>query len=158
MDKPTYIFAGKQYQFQDYAPDVSRLYITRSVPRCNVCRRPGISYSNCQRCKAEVDKQRDQITAKGKSEKWTVKFINKKISEVKIPAVCNKCSRVGHKWVLCNYRPYCYLCSLSHNVGDVRYCLVMQSIHVMFENIWHIYKSGGNRDIVIGNYYLITPH
>ena len=88
MTKPTYVFGGKQYEFHEYQPDLSRAYINQSIPRCNVCRKPGTTYSNCQRCKVEMDKLRDEIKAKGKSEKWTVKAINKKIGDVKIPAVC----------------------------------------------------------------------
>ena len=153
--KPSYIIADGKYQFQKYHKDISRSYINVSIPRCNVCRKPGITYSNCQRCKNEMDKIRDEIKAKGKAEKWTVKLINKKIGDVQIPSVCNKCSRVGHKWVICNQRPYCYLCALSHNVGDVRYCLLMQSIYIMLENIWAIHHSGGDPK-EFSNWQLLT--
>ena len=144
LERPTYIFAGRKHQFKEYKKDISREYISQSIPRCNVCRKPGTTYSNCQRCKKQADKQRDQIKAKGKAENWTVKSINKKIADSKLPSVCNKCSRVGHKWVVCNHKPYCYLCALSHNVGDIRYCPIIQSTYIMLENIWNIQKNGGN--------------
>ena len=152
---PTFIFAGRKHQFSKYHKDISRSYMNISIPRCNICRRPGTTYTNCQRCKNEMDKLRNEIKAKGKIEKWTVKLINKKIGDTKIPSVCNKCSQVGHKWVSCNHRPYCYLCALSHNVGDIRYCLVMQAIYIILENVWLIFKSGGNTK-EFSNWQLLT--
>ena len=46
---------------------------------------------------------------------------------------------------------------MSHNVGDVRYCVIMQSIYVIFENIWSIYQSGGNPK-EYSNWQLLTQH
>ena len=143
MTRPTYVFAGKQCQLQEYQHNPSRSYINQSIPRCNACRKPRTTYSNCQHCKVEMDKLRDEIKAKGKK-KMDVKPLNEKIGDVELLAVCNGCSRMGHKWVWCPYKPYCYLCALSHNVGDIKQCLALQSTYIIFENIWAMPRDDGN--------------
>ena len=46
---------------------------------------------------------------------------------------------------------------MSHNVGDVKQCLVLQSIYIIFENIWTIHSDNGNPK-EYSNWQLLSYH
>ena len=56
------------------------------------------------------------------------------MGEAKVPQVCSRCSLYGHNYVGCDKKPLCYLCRLTHSVGDKYRCEVMKSVKKCFEN------------------------
>ena len=49
-------------------------------------------------------------------------LIRKYVGEFSLDPICYRCSSCGQIFVSCSKKPYCYLCSLSHNLGDPRHC------------------------------------